>query len=104
MFNTAFNDQIPAEKAAIDIYPQNLRTEIDSINEWVYDNVNSQSGSSPHIPTPFLINRVSWKMVSIGLGSPQPRKHTKKQSYKYSRPWINWKRFLPEKTILLVTN
>lgn len=41
MFNTAFNDQIPAEKAAIDIYPQNLRTEIDSINEWVYDNVNN---------------------------------------------------------------
>ena len=89
MFNTAFNDQISPEKAAIDIYPQNLRTEIDSINEWVYDNVNSQSDFSARIHNRLLINRVSWKMVSTGLGSPQPRKHTRKQSSKYSRPWIN---------------
>lgn len=41
IFNSAFNDLLPADKAAIDLYPENLRPEIDSINEWVYDTVNS---------------------------------------------------------------
>lgn len=41
IFNTAFNDFIPKEKAALDIYPQALRSEIDSVNEWVYDDVNN---------------------------------------------------------------
>ncbi|KAL1948841.1 hypothetical protein VTO73DRAFT_10647 [Trametes versicolor] len=41
MFNTAFNDQLPADKAAIDLYPEALRGEIDGINEWVYDTVNN---------------------------------------------------------------
>jgi len=41
MFNTAFNDFIPAEKAALDFYPANLRTEIDSLNEWIYPNINN---------------------------------------------------------------
>ena len=41
IFNTAFNDFLPAEKAAIDIYPERLRKEIDEINEWVYTTVNS---------------------------------------------------------------
>jgi len=42
MFNTAFNDQLPADKAALDLYPANLRPEIDELNEWVYDTVNSE--------------------------------------------------------------
>lgn len=41
MFNTAFNDQLSSDKAEIDIYPEAHRTEIDGINEWVYDTVNS---------------------------------------------------------------
>ncbi|EIW54853.1 glutathione S-transferase [Trametes versicolor FP-101664 SS1] len=41
MFNTAFNDQLPSDKAAIDLYPEALRGEIDGINEWVYDTVNN---------------------------------------------------------------
>jgi putative glutathione S-transferase len=41
IFNTAFNDIIPKDRAEIDIYPQGLRAEIDSINEWVYDTVNN---------------------------------------------------------------
>ena len=41
MFNTEFNDQLPADKAKIDLYPQHLRKEIDEINDWVYDTVNS---------------------------------------------------------------
>ena len=42
IFNTAFNDLLPADKAALDLYPENLRSEIDGINEWVYDTVNSE--------------------------------------------------------------
>ncbi|KAJ7645867.1 glutathione S-transferase [Mycena rosella] len=34
MFNTAFNDLIPADKAALDLYPEAHRAEIDSLNEW----------------------------------------------------------------------
>ncbi|KAJ8474123.1 hypothetical protein ONZ51_g7423 [Trametes cubensis] len=41
MFNSAFNDQLPAERAAIDLYPESLRKEIDEINDWVYDTVNN---------------------------------------------------------------
>jgi len=41
IFNTSFNDIIPKGKAAVDIYPQAHRAEIDSINEWVYDTVNN---------------------------------------------------------------
>jgi glutathionyl-hydroquinone reductase len=41
MLNSEFNDQLPAEKAALDYYPESLRAEIDGVNEWVYDTVNS---------------------------------------------------------------
>jgi len=43
IFNTEFNDLIPADKAKIDIYPKELREEIDSANEWVYNAINSWS-------------------------------------------------------------
>lgn len=45
IFNTAFNDLVPSDKAAVDIYPEEHRAEIDSINEWVYDQINSE-----HLP------------------------------------------------------
>ncbi|KAI0676243.1 glutathione S-transferase [Trametes maxima] len=41
IFNTAFNDFLPADKAALDLYPESLRGQIDEINEWVYDTVNN---------------------------------------------------------------
>jgi len=41
MFNTAFNDMIPAEKAALDFYPANLRPQIDELNDWIYPNINN---------------------------------------------------------------
>jgi len=41
IFNTAFNELLPPDKAAIDIYPAAHREEIDVLNEWVYDTVNS---------------------------------------------------------------
>ncbi|KAJ7485704.1 glutathione S-transferase [Mycena latifolia] len=41
MFNTAFNDLLPADKAALDLYPEAHRAEIDSLNEWVYSDINN---------------------------------------------------------------
>lgn len=41
ILNTAFNEFLPKEKAEIDIYPKQYRTEIDGINEWVYDTINN---------------------------------------------------------------
>ncbi|KAK9480302.1 glutathione S-transferase [Lipomyces japonicus] len=41
IFNTAFNEVISPEKAKIDVYPEHLRTEIDEINEWIYNTVNN---------------------------------------------------------------
>jgi glutathionyl-hydroquinone reductase len=43
IFNTAFNELIPKEKAEIDLYPQELRDEIESSHEWIYPNINSMS-------------------------------------------------------------
>ena len=41
IFNTAFNSILPEDKASLDLYPEGLRNEIDDINGWVYDTVNS---------------------------------------------------------------
>lgn len=41
MFNSEFNSHLPADKAALDYYPADLRAEIDGVNEWVYHTVNS---------------------------------------------------------------
>lgn len=32
--NTAFNDQLPKENAELDLYPEELRGEIDEMNDW----------------------------------------------------------------------
>lgn len=41
MFNSAFNDFLSPEKAALDFYPENLRKEIDALNDWIYPNINN---------------------------------------------------------------
>ncbi|VDB91266.1 unnamed protein product [Peniophora sp. CBMAI 1063] len=41
MFNTEFNHLLPADKAALDLYPEDLRAEIDEVNAWVYDDINN---------------------------------------------------------------
>ncbi|GLB42169.1 putative glutathione S-transferase [Lyophyllum shimeji] len=41
MFNTAFNDMIPAEKARVDLYPEELRAQIDEVNDWIYPSINN---------------------------------------------------------------
>ena len=40
IFNDAFDDFIPATKG-VTYYPENLRAQIDEINDWVYDKVNN---------------------------------------------------------------
>jgi putative glutathione S-transferase len=52
MFNTAFNDLLPADKAALDLYPAENRAEIDAINEWVYPEINST-----YLPVPVALSR-----------------------------------------------
>ena len=41
VLNTEFNHLLPKEKAELDFYPEELRKEIDEVNDWVYDTVNS---------------------------------------------------------------
>jgi glutathionyl-hydroquinone reductase len=43
IFNQDLNDLIPAEKAAIDIYPRDLRPQIDELNAWIYHGISSMS-------------------------------------------------------------
>lgn len=41
MFNAGFNALLPDELAKIDLYPAELKAEIDAANEWIYDTVNN---------------------------------------------------------------
>jgi glutathionyl-hydroquinone reductase len=44
IFYTAFDSLLPEDKrtAKLDFYPEAHRKEIDEINEWVYDKINSE--------------------------------------------------------------
>ena len=42
IFNSGFNNLLPADKAAVDLYPEELRTEIDAVNDWIYNGINSR--------------------------------------------------------------
>jgi len=46
MLNSEFNALVPEDKARLDLYPPELRAEIDGVNEWVYERINSASGLS----------------------------------------------------------
>ncbi|KAH8920480.1 glutathione S-transferase [Atractiella rhizophila] len=41
MFNTAFDDLIEEKYKGVTFYPEDLRGEIDGLNEWVYDTINN---------------------------------------------------------------
>jgi len=41
IFNSEFNGLLPEDKAKLDFYPEDLRKEIDEVNEWVYDKINN---------------------------------------------------------------
>ncbi|KAL0948963.1 hypothetical protein HGRIS_009066 [Hohenbuehelia grisea] len=40
ILNTAFNHLLPEKSANLDLFPPNLRDEIDEINAWIYDTIN----------------------------------------------------------------
>jgi len=65
MFNTEFNDLVPTDKAKIDIYPKELREEIDSVNDWVYSTINSWSLSVFSLASRVLTGCLSrWSLQS----------------------------------------
>ncbi|KJA23158.1 hypothetical protein HYPSUDRAFT_40330 [Hypholoma sublateritium FD-334 SS-4] len=41
IFNTAFNEFLPKEKAALNYYPEDLKAQIDELNDWIYPNINN---------------------------------------------------------------
>jgi len=41
MLNTEFNDLLEEPYKSVDIYPENLRRQIDEANEWQYDKINN---------------------------------------------------------------
>jgi glutathionyl-hydroquinone reductase len=41
MFYTEFDDLIPESFRKVDLYPENLRSEIDGSNAWTYDDINN---------------------------------------------------------------
>jgi putative glutathione S-transferase len=42
ILNTGFNELLPAEKAAVDLYPEELRSDIDPLNDLIYAGINSE--------------------------------------------------------------
>lgn len=41
MFYTQFDNLLPEKYRAVDLYPANLRKDIDLANDWIYDNINN---------------------------------------------------------------
>ncbi|KAF8715334.1 hypothetical protein AX14_012588 [Amanita brunnescens Koide BX004] len=41
IFNSAFNDLLPKDKADLNFYPKEHQAEIDELNEWIYDAINN---------------------------------------------------------------
>ena len=41
MFGHVFDDLLPPERAAVDLYPIELRADIDALNDWLYPRVNN---------------------------------------------------------------
>ncbi|TEB34318.1 glutathione S-transferase [Coprinellus micaceus] len=41
ILNTGFNELLPAEKAAVDLYPEELRSDIDPLNDLIYAGINN---------------------------------------------------------------
>lgn len=42
ILNSAFNALLPENQARLDLYPKALQSEIDEINQWVYNDLNSE--------------------------------------------------------------
>ena len=53
MFYYAFDDLIEEKYRGVDLYPKELRKEIDETNAWVYDDVNNgvyKTGFATFVP------------------------------------------------------
>ncbi|KAG0302663.1 S-glutathionyl-(chloro)hydroquinone reductase [Dissophora globulifera] len=61
MFNTSFNKLVP-EKAEINYYPDDLKAEIDSVNEWVYDTINNGVYKTGLAETQDLYEKVAYEL------------------------------------------
>lgn len=42
IFNTAFNEFISEKEKSLDYYPEDLRSQIDELNDWIYPGINSE--------------------------------------------------------------
>ena len=70
MLNTCFDKFLPDDKKGINYYPENLRTEIDELNEWVYNTVNNGVYKSG-----FATTQQACKYLSICSTSQTTRVH-----------------------------
>lgn len=86
IFNTAFNDQLPEAKAKIDIYPESLRAQIDEVNEWVYDSVNSNISL---LTGEGLISDIYLQMAFTRQGLLAHSRPTRRLSYRCLNPLTN---------------
>ena len=41
MFYTEFDDMLPEKYAKVDLFPENLRKQIEETNQWTYDDINN---------------------------------------------------------------
>ena len=78
MFNSEFNEYSSSdEQRAVDLYPENLRKQIDELNEWIYRySYIHSSDSLTSICTIFLGTST---MVSTELVLLLPKRHMTKQ-------------------------
>lgn len=79
IFNTAFNEFITPGLAALDFYPEALRPEIDSLNEWIYPNINSMIHFRP-FPHTWSDHPVSSQTEFTDQGLQQLKELTRKPS------------------------
>ncbi|KAL0243967.1 hypothetical protein I308_105230 [Cryptococcus tetragattii IND107] len=68
-FNSAFNELLPEGKAKnLDLYPEELRKEIDELNEWVYHDINNGV-----YKTGFATTQEAYEKAVIPLGKALDR-------------------------------
>ena len=80
IFNTEFNAIVPEDKAKLDIYPAELRKEIDEVNEWVYDRINSASLFVSAFYSTLILIWVFVQMAYTSLVLRRLPRHTKMPS------------------------